>query len=277
MAKESFLQKIKDTTSREFQNMGRSEMLTRLTKMDKMIQRRIRGFDTYGKGKGISQSPALRQYLKAGGANLAHSEKMTYREMQTEYIRGMNFLKAETGTASAWKKTQAKIIAGINKELAGYSTDDTVIELKRKSFDKFFDLYSRLIEENPQYSLKENKYEGFRGIAKVLFDEGYGRKSSKAGSVSTSKPLSVSSDIGDVTVKDTRIDMSELVTSDILGGVIESINQLLENEMSPDEFNTMFRIKKRKPVKAKKHKAEGDNIGVKRGSIDVDIDIDDIL
>lgn len=277
MAKESFLQKIKDTTSREFQNMGRGEMLSRLTKMDKMIQRRIQGFSTYGKGKGISQSPALRQYLKAGGETLAHSEKMTYREMQTEYIRGMNFLKAETGTASAWKKTQAKIIAGINKELGKYSTDDTVIELKRESFDRFFDLYSRLIEENPQYSLKENKYEGFRGIARMLFEEGYGRKSFKGESTSAYKPLSVSSDSGDVSGKDTRIDMSELSTSDILGGVIDSINQLLESEMSPDEFNTMFRIKKKKPVKARKHKAEGENIGVKRGSIDVDIDIDDIL
>lgn len=235
----------------EFNKLTKSKLIARLKDMNKIIGRRIEGFSTFQKGKGISDSPALRLYRQGGADKLSTSMSLTRQQLQREYMRGLYFLKAESGTASGWYKIQSRTLKSI-KNLTG-------VKIKHKDFDLFWDKYSRLIEERPDLALPENKYEAFRIVAEMI-DERYARER-------LGKKLA-----GDM---DSAI---SVLSSELDALYEESISHKM------DELGSMFKLtksstsisKKKKSFKPKKKKA-GDIIDVDSGDIDIDTDLDDLF
>lgn len=240
------IKQLTEVPVEEFRKWTKKDLQERLKDMNKIISRRIAGFSSFQKGKGISESPALRKYRQAGADKLATSMKMRRYEMQREYMRGLYYLKSESSTASAWYKIQSKTLKSINA-ISG-------VKIRRRDYERFWDKYSRLIEERPDLALPENKYEAFRQVARMLEESYYAEK------IATS--------------------------SNFVETLTEQMDNMYEMAMSTkmDELGGMFKLKKskgseskkKKPFKSKRKKA-GDILDVDSSDLDVDIDIDDLL
>ena len=246
------IKQLRDVTWEEINKMSKRELYSRLNRMDTIISKRIANFASFRKGKGISDSPALRIYKDAGGEHLAYTHltkskynKTTRQKMLSEYMRGYYFLNSESSTATAWYKIQSRTLKSIEKIAH--------VKVKHKDFDRFWDIVGRLMEKDPSLRLPENKYEAFRQAARMLAED-----YSWAGS----------SDDGG-----------------IVDAIIDEMTRLYEQNQANrmDELSGMFKLtkktsasdKKRKTTKSKKHKAG--ELDVDTGDLDVDIDIDDIL
>ena len=267
MAKRYTIGELSGISSREFSKMNKSELQGRLESMSKIIDRRIEGFSSYKKGKGISQSPALRAYRNGGADKLSYSDKLSLEEMRDEYVRGLNLLKAETGTATGWDKVRGRIIRGLQNE---------GIAINRANFDEFFDKYSKLKEANPSFGLKENKYEAMRKAIKVVqgIDEIVGNRASED-------------------TEDTGKD-DEKKEGKSKGGYIQDLIDEMASSLSlqgDEEFSSMFKLTKDKkkqirnkrreesrkqPLRETKHRSKGIS-DVVSGTVDIDIEVDDIL
>lgn len=250
---------IKDLTEfdyEDFMKLTKRELNERLVKMDSIIQRRIKGFEDYNKGRGISHSPALRNYLKKGGTHLGYSDKLYSKEelkdkrlknIRAEYFRGLNYLKAESSTASGWYKVQTKTLRSIKKI--------TKTRIRHKDFDKFWETYDKLIEQYPELSLPENKYEAFKQAAKLIFMSELAEKDSGAGD------------------------------SAVISALVDEMTKLYESSQQSmaDEISGMFKLKKSGGEEKKKRRKKstthkkGDIPDVGIDDLDVDIDIDDLL
>ena len=254
------IKELTDVKSRELDEMSLVELRARLQDMDKIIQRRLKGFDTYKKGKGISDSPAVRAYKQAGSDHISYSKNMSDMELKTEYLRGMNFLKHKTSTATEWDKVQSRTLKTIRSKLGA--------NIKKPDFDAFFSAYSRLVESDPHYKLPEHKYEAFREILELIgerFERGYGMRKTDSRIKTPNNRVALSGE-------------------ELISALIEEMDDLYERTMQNDELSGMFKLNKtrtveepRKKQKRKAKKKKAVKLDVDTGDIEVDTDIDDLL
>lgn len=87
-------------------------------------------------------SPAMKIAKKTGG-RFHNSRSMSYREMQKEHKRVMNYLNSKTSSKTGTRKTVNKMMkaTGMDKK---FKTDDVMKD--QKTMDKYFKVYTKMQE-----------------------------------------------------------------------------------------------------------------------------------